>query len=410
MADALASDDEGIAGVLAVVADCGSHSCRAGMSGDENPRVNFASVVGNAKGAKDGSGRVVGAEAVSRRAELALRRAYRGKVAADWDDVEHIWSQIFSELSVPSNEHPVLVAEPHLCPKFHREQLAQLMFETFTVPALLTQSQAVLALFATGGTHGVVVDSSESATHVVPVWDGKPLTTSLVPVSGGGGALTRLWREQLLARNSGGDGEEGSPIAAMASDVFALEELKHAHCFVPADAQAFDAVCDADGSASRGTASVHKLPDGTKVTIGRADCARVGEALFRPDVVGEGPGAVGLQRQCGIAVATQRAILNCEVAIRPSLYSNVVLCGGNCQMDGFAARFESELGAIAPAVHAVGLHSTKVELQCTPEDAAGAAVWRGGSLLAALSTFEKLAVAKADYDESGPSIINRKTF
>ena len=79
-------------------------------------------------------------------------------------------------------------------------------------------------------------------------------------------------------------------------------------------------------------------------------------------------------------------------------------------MDGFAARFESELGAIAPGVHAVGLHSTKVELQCTPEDAAGAAVWRGGSLLAALSTFEKLAVAKADYDESGPSIINRKTF
>ena len=101
MAD-LASDDEGIAGVLAVVADCGSHSCRAGMSGDENPRVNFASVVGSAKDAKDGGGRVVGAEAVSRRADLALRRAYRGKVAADWDDVEHVWSQIFSELSVPS--------------------------------------------------------------------------------------------------------------------------------------------------------------------------------------------------------------------------------------------------------------------------------------------------------------------
>ena len=58
MAD-LASDDEGIAGVLAVVADCGSHSCRAGMSGDENPRVNFASVVGSAKDAKDGGGRVV---------------------------------------------------------------------------------------------------------------------------------------------------------------------------------------------------------------------------------------------------------------------------------------------------------------------------------------------------------------
>ena len=43
------SDDEGLAGVPAVVADCGSHSCRMGMSNELTPRVNFASVVGSAK-------------------------------------------------------------------------------------------------------------------------------------------------------------------------------------------------------------------------------------------------------------------------------------------------------------------------------------------------------------------------
>ena len=80
-------------------------------------------------------------------------------MASSWEDVERVWSHLFGQLGVHPNEHPVLVCEPHLSPKFHKERLAQLLFEGFSVPALLTQSQAVLALFSTGATHGVVVDA-----------------------------------------------------------------------------------------------------------------------------------------------------------------------------------------------------------------------------------------------------------
>jgi len=38
------------------------------------------------------------------------------------------------------------------------------------------------------------------------------------------------------------------------------------------------------------------------------------------------------------------------------------------------------------------------------------AVWRGGSMLTALSTFESMWVTKEDYDEHGASIVNRKCF
>ena len=69
--------DEDITGLLAVVADCGTSTCRAGMSGDEAPKIAFPTVVGRSA---DGAECVVGAEALARGGELGLRQAYAQKV------------------------------------------------------------------------------------------------------------------------------------------------------------------------------------------------------------------------------------------------------------------------------------------------------------------------------------------
>ena len=37
-------------------------------------------------------------------------------------------------------------------------------------------------------------------------------------------------------------------------------------------------------------------------------------------------------------------------------------------------------------------------------------VWIGGSILASLSTFQQMWIAKSEYEESGPSIVHRKCF
>ena len=52
-----------------------------------------------------------------------------------------------SRLQVDTREHPVMLTEPPLTPPRHRECLAELMFETFQVPALHIATQAVLALY-----------------------------------------------------------------------------------------------------------------------------------------------------------------------------------------------------------------------------------------------------------------------
>ena len=46
------------------------------------------------------------------------------------------------------------------------------MFEDFNVPAMYIKIQAVLSLYATGRTTGIVVDSGDDVTHAVPIFEG----------------------------------------------------------------------------------------------------------------------------------------------------------------------------------------------------------------------------------------------
>jgi len=46
------------------------------------------------------------------------------------------------------------------------------MFETFNVPSMYVQIQAILSLYASGRTTGIVVDAGDGVSHTVPVFEG----------------------------------------------------------------------------------------------------------------------------------------------------------------------------------------------------------------------------------------------
>jgi actin-related protein len=46
------------------------------------------------------------------------------------------------------------------------------MFEVFNVPCLYVSVQGVLALYASGRTSGVVLDSGDGVSHTVPIYEG----------------------------------------------------------------------------------------------------------------------------------------------------------------------------------------------------------------------------------------------
>lgn len=94
-----------------------------------------------------------------------------------------------------------MLTEAPLNPRTNRDQAAQIFFETFNVPALFTSIQAVLSLYASGRTTGVVLDSGDGVTHAVPIYEGFAMPSAIRRIDIAGRDVTEYL--QLLLRKSG---------------------------------------------------------------------------------------------------------------------------------------------------------------------------------------------------------------
>lgn len=122
---------------------------------------------------------------------LTLKYPIEHGIVINWDDMEKIWHHTFhNELHVAPEERPVLMTEAPLTPTANREKMAQIMFETFNTPAFYVCSQAASSLYASGRTTGIVVDSGDDATHIVPIYQGSTLSHAILRLNYGGRDIT----------------------------------------------------------------------------------------------------------------------------------------------------------------------------------------------------------------------------
>lgn len=239
-----------------------------------------------------------------------------------------------------------------------------------------------MSLYAAGRTTGLVTDSGDGVSHTVPVFDGYSIPHAIFRMDIAGRRLTSY--VQKLMQEVAGENLTSS------SELEVVKNIKETLCFVSDKLETYTNNCnEADSSSTHDQA--YTMPD--KRVINVPGKVRFGgpELLFQPNL--DGLTCDGLQK------ITHKSIMDSDVDVRKDLCKNIILSGGSTMFNGIQDRLKHELEGLLPPGS---------DVRIVAEPTRKFSVWRGASTLSSLSSFEESWVSKADYEEHGFNVVQRK--
>ncbi|KAJ1557327.1 Actin- protein 2, partial [Nowakowskiella sp. JEL0078] len=265
-----------------IVCDNGTGFVKVGFNGTNFPEANFPAMVGRPiLRAEENIGELkikdimVGDEASAARSSLQISYPMENGIIRNWEDMEHLWDYTFFEkLGLTPEElrdKKILLTEPAMNPKKNRENMVRIMFEKYQFKAVYVAVQAVLTVYSQGLSTGVVVDSGDGVTHIVPVYEGYSLPHLVRRLDVAGRDITRYLIKLLLLRGYAFN---------RTADFETVRQIKEHLCYVGYDLPMEYKL------ATETTVLVenYTIPDGRVIKVG-SERFEAPEALFQPHVV-----------------------------------------------------------------------------------------------------------------------------
>ena len=265
-----------------IVFDNGTGYMKAGLSNKETPMCTIPALIGRPMlRFKQKIENIelkpimIGDEVSPVRSLLELTYPMEEGIIKNAGDMEILWDYVLQKkLKINKSDfknRKLLITEAPNNPTKNKEKMAQILFEKIGIGFFNIEPQAKMTLYCEGGETGVILDSGDGVTHVIPIAKNYVLQHQIKRLDIAGrhitNYLTRLMQIKGYAFNSTADFE-------------IVRELKEKYCFVSCDIKS-DRKLDQETTYYN---TYTKLPDGRKIRIS-CEKFEAPEILFQPHLV-----------------------------------------------------------------------------------------------------------------------------
>ena len=368
-----------------IVIDNGESTIKAGFNGENAPRVAIPTVIGNSKNnliniLEENEKFYVGNEALLNSSCLNLDYPIKNS-KLNAAQMEKIWSHVFyNELKVKPENHNVFITESLFNSNKERQEIAEVMFEKFSIFNIHIEPQPVMTLYSTTKTSGLIVESGEGMTQIVPIFEGYLVKNGIKSNNLAGSMVTKKFLKSLESKLKPHN---------LSNPVLIAKKIKEKYSKVDLDEK------DRSKGNQRDKSESFQLPDGNFIEI-KNEIFDVPEILFKPENFD-----LDLKP---IQQMIFDSIQEVDVNLRNSFLSNIVLGGGNTMITNFPERLKNELNKIYK------FPDDKNSIKINAQNERLYSAWIGASVVCSISNFQQMWISKNDYEEEGANIINKKSI
>lgn len=370
-----------------IVLDNGESTIKAGFNGENAPRVLIPTVIGSSKNnllniIEDKEKYYIGNEALINSSCLNLEYPLKN-AKLNSEKMEKIWSDVFyNELKVKPENHNVFITESLFNSAKERQEMAEIMFEKFSIFNIHIEPQPVMTLYSTTKTSGLIVESGEGMTQIVPIYEGYLIKNGIKANNLAGELLTKYFMRRIESKLKPFNLSNPSLIA---------KKIKEKYAEVSIEKKINQNSIREDNNSNAN----FELPDGNFIEV-KNEGNEIPEIIFDPS-------SFNLDLQ-PIQEMIFDSIEEVDINLRSGFLNNIVLGGGNTMIKNFPDRLKNELNKLYK------FSDDKNIIKINAQNERLYSAWIGASVVCSISNFQQMWISKTDYEEEGANIINKKSI